>query len=200
MEYTDRFLWLSLGGGIGFVLGYIVRSLREIKEEVDEIVEIERRIRHDDQIPPKDSSDRSSQGSSWELASRIALFIVVAVTVWAAFVSQKASNDVAENYRKELIARCEAGKDVRVVQRQTVDAIYTLATGALYRDTEAPPMTDIEIRQTNDYIAKVNEFRESMYRKIKPSPSCKGFVNDDNVKPPTPPYPPITREDVKNGR
>lgn len=196
MDYGDRLLWLLLGCFIGFVFGYIVRSLREIKEEVDEIVENKRKTSTGDDPETYEQNERGS--FSWELASRISLFVVVSLTIWAAFVSQKASNDVAESYEKDQRARCEAGADVRVVQRQTVEAIYVLATGSLQRDADSPPLTDIELRQYNAYIDRVNNFREDMYRKIKPSAPCKKYVDDDRVKPPTPPYPPMTREVVKN--
>lgn len=195
MDYGERMTYILLGCFIGFVLGYVVRSLREIKEEVDEIVEIKREGRPAEPTP-KNPNDRGS--FSWEKASRLSLFVVVAVTVWAAFVSQKASNDVQENYEQDQVARCQSGVDSREVQRQTVEAIYTLATGSLQRDADSPPLTDIELRQYNAYIDRVNAFREDMYKKIKPSKACKPYVDDDRVKPPTPPYPPMTREDVQN--
>ena len=37
MEFSERLLYLLLGGFIGFILGYIVRYLQVIKEELDEV-------------------------------------------------------------------------------------------------------------------------------------------------------------------
>lgn len=186
MDFSDRMEWLFLGCLIGFVVGYIVRSLREIKATVDEV----------DDIVKQNKDEHGAL--SWKTASNLSLFLVVALTVWAAFVSQKASNDVEESYQRDTIARCESSQDVRVVQRATVDAIYTLATGSIQRDANSPPLTDKEVVLYNAYIDRVNKFREDMYKKIKPSELCAPYVNDNAVKPPTPPYPHVDNKETND--
>jgi hypothetical protein len=42
MDLLERAIFLAIGGGIGFILGYIVARLRDIKEEVDEVLMIEK--------------------------------------------------------------------------------------------------------------------------------------------------------------
>lgn len=100
--------------------------------------------------------------------------------------------DARDNARDDK-ARCLTGVDVRNVQRATVEAIYTLATGSIQRDADSPPLTKEELRQYNAYIDRVNGFRSDMYAQIKPSKLCAPFVEDDLVKPSTPPQPPIKR-------
>lgn len=85
MSLDDRLGWLVLGMAIGFVFGYIVRSLREIKEELDE-------------VDAKISESKRKRGEDgfmrYPYVADIAYLLVVAVVAWAAFASQKASNDV----------------------------------------------------------------------------------------------------------
>lgn len=93
--------------------------------------------------------------------------------------------------RQNDIERCLAGVDTRNVQRSIVEAVYDLATGAVQRDADSPPLTPDQIAQYNQYIGQVNAFRSDTYAMIKPSDFCKPYVDDDSVKPPTPPVPPL---------
>lgn len=99
------------------------------------------------------------------------------------------------NQKADEKARCIAGVDIRAVQRETVQQIYVLATSVTERDPNAPPLTDEEILQYNAYIKRVNHFRDETFEKIKPPGLCVPYVNDNNVKPPTPPVEPINTED-----
>lgn len=83
MELTERAIYMLIGGAMGFVAGYIVRYLREIKEKVDKVGEIVER------------DNRDERGFvRFPIIADIALLAVVVLTVWAAFSSQRASNDV----------------------------------------------------------------------------------------------------------
>lgn len=181
MEFTDRLGWWLFGCVVGYILGRFARSLREIKEEVHEVDGIVRKI------------DSENGFVRYPYVADAMLLLVVIVTVWAAFVSQQASNDVRENYEADKIARCKAGVDNRQVQRATIQQIYILATGSIQRDPKAPPLTDYELGRYNAYIDRVNSFRDRMYEQIAPSPECAPYVDDDHVKPPTPPISHITK-------
>ena len=87
MGWPERLEWLLLGCMIGFILGYIVRTLRDIKEELDEV---------DDMIKEDHGIERNSERGALHAptAAGVMLIVVVLITVWAAFASQKASNDV----------------------------------------------------------------------------------------------------------
>ncbi len=84
MSLDDRLGFLLLGCFIGFVLGYIVRSLRDIKEELDEV----------DEIVKRDRGERDRGAISLRLVEQIALVVVLIVVAWAAFASQQANNAI----------------------------------------------------------------------------------------------------------
>lgn len=207
MDLGDALGWLALGCLIGFVLGYVTRTLQDVLGKVDDVDEKVHEIKVeldevDDLVKNRNCPIvRDDEGAlKWLTAANVALFIVVMLTAYAAFVSQQASNDVQESYERDTIARCESSSDVRVVQRETVDAIYNLATGSLARDADSPPLTDYELKQYNAYIDRVNAFRKDMYKKIKPSKLCAPYVKDDQTKPPSDPYPHFTQKDTENGQ
>lgn len=86
MGWPERLEWLMLGCIIGFILGYIVRTLREIKEELDEVDDI---VKADHGLP------KSERGAiHTPTIAGFMLLVVVAITAWAAFASQQASNKV----------------------------------------------------------------------------------------------------------
>lgn len=128
-----------------------------------------------------------------KILSKIARHQTLVVYVFLACVVVLAFYLNVRNQAADEKSRCEAGSDIREVQRQTVEAVYNLATGSIQRDANSPPLTDTELRQYNNYINNVNRFRSEMYRKIEPSEACAPFVEDDRVRPPTPPYPPLRR-------
>lgn len=169
MPLDERVGWLLLGMAIGLVLGEIVRRLDGIQRKIDAL-----------------SRYRNESGAfHWKDA---ALLAVVALTAWAAIASQIATNQAQETQHNIVKGLCNAGADTRHVQRATVDAIFNLATGAVQRDSNAPSLSDKRLKMYNDYVDRVNTFRESMYNQIKPPPNCAPYVSDFNVEPPTPPF------------
>lgn len=81
MSLEERVFCFILGASVGFILGYIVARLREIKEELDEVVDIERK------------HDRDESGLFKTSALNLAVIFVVLITAWAAFSSQRATNN-----------------------------------------------------------------------------------------------------------
>lgn len=85
MGFDDRAGSLLFGCLIGFVLGYTVRALRESKEEmIDDVDDAKKLVRNEQGF---------IQNS---ILMDLTLFVVVILTVWAAFASQKASNGIRE--------------------------------------------------------------------------------------------------------
>lgn len=182
MSLDERIVWSLIGCFIGFVLGYIVRILQDIKEELDEV----------DDIVKDNVHKRDELGAvSWDFVSRVALFLVVVLVAYSAFVSQRASNDVKANVENDLVERCKAGVDTRTVQRDTVDAVYNLAKGLTVRKKNDPPMTAKQRAATRQFLHRLDSFRNDMYGKIHPSQQCMPYVHDDNVKPRKSPSPHI---------
>lgn len=188
MDLLERAIFLLIGGGVGFILGYIVARLREIKEEVDEVLDIEK---------GKASRARGEEGfMRVPLVADIMYLTVLALVLYGVYLSIQASNDIKANAKEDQISRCEAGVDNRNVQRELVEAVYNLATGAAQRRPEEPALSGPEAERYNDYIREVNAFRENMYDKIVPSEECAPFVEDDNVDPPTKAFPTIETPDA----
>lgn len=78
MDLLERSILLLIGCVLGYILARIVDYLREIKEEVDEVLDIERH-KQDERGTAK--------------ITTVVLVFVVALTAFAAFSSQKATND-----------------------------------------------------------------------------------------------------------
>ncbi len=78
---NDRLGWLLVGCVVGFILGYTVRSLREIKEKVEQV----------DQHLKKEHPDEGFIIPDW--AKNITLLVVVLLTLYASIQSQIAAND-----------------------------------------------------------------------------------------------------------
>ena len=114
MSFEERLVWFLVGAALGFVLGYITRTLREIKEELDEVDTIVKHKRDETGI------------TRHPLVMDAALFFVVAITVWAAFASQKATNQYQETQEKvNLITYCNEeylNKTIRALNERTTYA------------------------------------------------------------------------------
>ena len=113
MGWPERLEWLILGCLIGFVLGYIVRTLRDIKEELDEVDEI---VKQDHHI---ENQERGSIHTP--TAAGVMLIVVVLITVWAAFASQKASNEV-KSTQDQLARVTQCNKDYLSKTISTINA------------------------------------------------------------------------------
>lgn len=79
MSVGERIIFLAIGVAIGFVLGYIVRALREVR------IELEHKV------------DKDGGRIRNETLMKISLFLVVGLTAYSAFQSQVASNHVSDN-------------------------------------------------------------------------------------------------------
>ncbi len=113
MGWPERLEWLLLGCLIGFVLGYIVRTLRDIKEELDEVDDI---VKRDHGI---ENSERGAMHAP--TAAGVMLVVVVLITVWAAFASQKASNEVKDT-QNQLARVTQCNKDYLSKTISTINA------------------------------------------------------------------------------
>jgi hypothetical protein len=179
MTFDERLTWLLIGMVIGGVLGYFAHALRDIRSTVHHL---------DDQTrPQKDESGLVRK----PLLLDFVLLAVVIMVAYASIQSQRASNELERRGQEDLVNRCEAGQDTRIVQRALVEAVYTLATGAAERAPGDPKLSEDERIRYNRYVTRSNEFRTKMYEQIKPPDYCLPYVEDDNVKPPTDPFPTI---------
>lgn len=173
MDFNERLGWLILGALVGFVLGYIVRSLREIREDVvvikDEVDEI------DVIVKTKRDQSRADDGFMHIRFLRdIAVLIALLVTVWAAFASQKSSNEVKHQQNQiDQITVCTSeylARTIRVLNLRT-DAVQARADANLELQKaqskffklllEIPPLPAVDRREAaDDYVKSLNKFIE----------------------------------------
>jgi ABC-type multidrug transport system fused ATPase/permease subunit len=152
MDLSDRLLYLVIGCAIGFTIGYIVRGLREIKEEVQELDEHVKR-------------DRNDAGyMRFPIVADIALLVVVCLTVYAAFASQKASNAVQDNQRcsEEFLADTIAALNVRTEytasQTEANVAVQKAQADFFLGIYEQPTNDEVELRLFSEYATALEEF------------------------------------------
>lgn len=81
MDLIERVIFLAIGGGIGFILGYIVALLRETKEEVHEVLDMEKH--------------RNDERGAVSL-NTVAVVLVVLLTAVAAFATAKVNSRLDE--------------------------------------------------------------------------------------------------------
>ena len=133
MALTERLGWLLLGMAVGFVFGYIVARLRDINEGVEEI---EHNVK---ELAPKRVRD---EGGFMRIpvVADAALLLVLAIVVWGAFASQKASNEVAETQvALEKITECN--------KESLTDTISALNERTTYTGEQATSNVELQRAQ-----------------------------------------------------
>lgn len=104
MDLAERVILLVVGGGFGFILGLIVARLQDIKNEVDEVLTLEKE-RHDVSNNPHETDERGSAITGY--LPHITLLVVVLITVFAALSSQRSSNNVEDTQDSiEAVTMC----------------------------------------------------------------------------------------------
>lgn len=110
MTMSDRVLFLLIGCVIGFVAGYIVRSYT---------------CKNNENGIAGGEHDRRDK-----LRLNIALAVVVLLTAWSAFQSQRASNRVKDNQaqiRHSDYVACQNANDSRQANRELWDFIFSVS-------------------------------------------------------------------------
>lgn len=143
MAFDDRLQHILLGLAIGFVLGYLTRlaqnildGVKDVKEELDEVDEIVKRINHD-------TNEDGFMTTRWGV--NIAAILVVGLAFYASFVSQKASHETeAVTQRVETVSFCNL-------------KVTTLALNALNeRSTYSKQQVKANIRLQTDFSTFFN--------------------------------------------
>lgn len=137
MDVLERVICFAIGSGLGFLAGYIVASLREIKEEVDEMLDIEK-----GSTPDRPVTKRDERGFiRYPVLADAMLLVVLVLTVYAAFVSQAASNDVrATQESQDQVTECN-----KVFLTRTIDALNERTT---YTQAQAQANVELQRAQT----------------------------------------------------
>lgn len=163
MDLSERVGWMLLGMAVGFILGYIVASLRDIKEEVEEIDDM---VKH--KLPPRD--ERGFMRIP--LVADVLYFIVLLIVVWGSFSAQRAVNTAQEaQERIEHVTECNRvylGALLNAVEpRTTASSAQAEANVALQEAWYAfvqfqlhiPPYPEADQRKkANEYALALKDF------------------------------------------
>jgi len=165
MSLDERLLWLLVGCVIGFFLGYFVRTLREIKEELGDVDE-----RLKKEASPRKKNDRGSIRDT--IVMELGLLLVVLITIYAAFSSQKASNEVHDQQKQQarvisctneyLVKTISALNERTTYSQDSVDAnvkVQGSLLSLLQFLTHVPPYSQAQrTNKLQDYVATLNNF------------------------------------------
>lgn len=177
MSMSDRLGWFVLGAVIGFVIGFIVRGFREMKVRKNENGAIKE-----------------------QTILRISLFCVIVISVTAAFLSQRATNNVTKDQKQiSRIVICDqkflsltiAALNQRTVyQKSQLDANVTLqrAQYVFFTTLLKPGVSDtVKLKSVRTYIAALNNFvninvKTGVTQKQNPYPTEEQFIGCLNGK------------------
>lgn len=165
MSLDERLKWLIIGCVIGFILGYIVRALQGIKEE---LVEVETILKDE----PRKRNDHGFM--RYPVIADFALLVVVLMTVWAAFASQHATNQVHEQQKAQArITSCTneyLAKTIEALNERTTYTLDQAQTNVKLQEaqknylkflTHIPPYPEVErAAALRDYVARLSDFVE----------------------------------------
>ena len=137
MSLNDRLTYLILGCLIGFVVGYVVRSLRDIKEELDEV---------DDMVKDIDNKRKRDERGIVRtvLAMRVSLALVVILTAFAAFQSQQASNSTESQQKQMKIAQAQLEQVTQCNKTVLRQALVALNERTTYSEAQVNANVDLQ--------------------------------------------------------
>lgn len=174
----ERVTYLLIGIAIGFMLGYFTAYLKKIRKSVEHVEQIvmkdhkeEGSVRLPSYHLPPSLLEFKRKHFRWR---SVALFLVVAMTVWAAIASQVASNESKRNAEsiskvtfcnQQIISKLVVALNERVESgRAQTNANVNLQKGFLdfLRVLQFdPPKPEAERREAFDgYVKKLDNFVE----------------------------------------
>lgn len=161
MELSDRLFWLLVGIAIGGVLGYIVRSLQEIKKELHDV----------DEIVTKNAKNESGV-MRFPIISDIILFLVLLLCVYASVSAGNTNNKLAnaqeriddvtsctQEYLSKTILALNERTEYSTEQARSNVALQRSQSEFLAILLLKPPASDERVSQAlADYFDNLNEF------------------------------------------
>ena len=164
MTFDERVSYLVVGLAIGFAIGYITRAVQKIEKKVDHMDKMINRNEHGFMRYP--------------LLADFAMFLVVIVTVWAAFQSQKSSNAVEQAQKdQEAVTACTQQYLTKTITALNERTEYTTEQSAYNVELQKaqaaflrlalvePPLPDEQIENgLRSYFTTLTEFVDASAR------------------------------------
>lgn len=193
MGFEERLGWMLLGCGIGFVLGYLVRTVRDLKGELDEVDGLVKRKLGDRATDHAEPTDAGLV--RYPLLLDVALVFVLALCVWASFASQKASNDAEEVQKAQgVFVSCNTeylSKTIRALNERTTYATEQARSNIELQRAQAEFVSVL----LKDPPVPINARREALERYFDALNNFIAITSKVADKAETNPYP--TNEDLR---
>ena len=163
MPFSERIGWLLLGMAVGFIAGYIVRALRELKDDVHDVKEELHEV--DEIVKHKLFGDDGFMNN--RIVADVLMVVVLAIVVWAAFASSKASRDVsAVNDKQDVSIDCTEDYLARTVEALNDRTTYT----------QAQAQANVELQKAQaEFLALI--FRRPPYPQEKQEAAGQKYLN-----------------------
>lgn len=174
MSFDERLTWFLLGVLVGLIISWlkdIRRGEDEIKEKLDEVVEIEHQKR-----------DRDEAGSiRFPSAGNFLLLCVVIMTVWASFSTASTNNKIEkQGDRQEIITACVQKYLYGTIQALNERTTYTQATSTANVELQKGLAEFIDIllfqppKTVEETYAALQEFDNKLTQFVELSNKQKG--------------------------
>lgn len=168
MELVERLIFFMLGGGVGFIFGFVAAHLRVIEKKVDavkkEVHEVDLIVKGEKKR--EDERDRNDEGAfRIPSATNVMLVVVLAITLFAAFSSAQNNNNLDrtvycltkynESQGQALSTRDEA---IHIAARAEIQlwGLYN----RLYNEGSLPNTSEERVQELQDTLAKaISDYR-----------------------------------------
>lgn len=144
MDLIERIIYFSIGGILGFVLGYIVKGVRVLNEKVYDVKE---ELQDVNKNLLKNRGEEGIMSHRW--SANLALFVVVLVTLYAALMSQEASNKSNETSDRIATLQVEQKQNLDCTTQILFDAISALNERTTYAGAQLDANLDLVESQLN---------------------------------------------------
>jgi hypothetical protein len=155
MDLLERAIFILIGGGIGFVLGYITAQLRKIEEDVTEVLDIEHN--------KKSESGKMRRPSMTQLG----LFLVVLLTVYASFQAAWANEELDRTVTCVVVYNEDQGNALDGRDKAVKDGVQSeidlwLSYEKLYKLATSDPSKTQQVQEqlNKDIIEHRKELQE----------------------------------------
>jgi hypothetical protein len=161
MDLLERTVLILVGGGVGFILGYITAQLRKIEEEVTEVLDIEHHKKDEQGVLRRPTM------------AQMGLFLVILLTVYAAFQAGQTNANlngtvtcVVEYNKiqgKALDGRDQANRDGTASEIDlwnSYERLYKIATEDPSKTEQVQEQLRDDILKHRDELKEVQKARE----------------------------------------
>lgn len=135
MGLDERLFYLIVGCIIGFIIGWFSRSIHNIEEKVIEV----------DQIVKKERDENGFMRKP--IVSDIAIILVVVMTAFAAFSSQRSSNEVRDNQFAQAKTAADLALTTSCTQAYLGKTIKALNERTTYSTEQAQKNVELQRSQ-----------------------------------------------------